>query len=153
MHFEISPAKYWPFPFGHCLHRMKCSCGKLLKTRIGVRGDCASNNERDGFSNHRRLTVCLTVCWAADQRKHQSSASLSFVRGIQRSPVDSHQKGPITRKMFPIGYVFMRENVQQYERQFISMTSGTRPCQRTSVLINYWRYHQLIDSENLRDVI
>ena len=38
--------------------------------------------------------VCSTVCWAADQRKHQRSASLAFVRGIHRRwPVDSPHKG------------------------------------------------------------
>ena len=31
--------------------------------------------------------VCSTVGSGADQRKHQSSASLTFVRGIQRWPV------------------------------------------------------------------
>ena len=43
----------------------------------------------------------------ADQRKHQSSASLDFVRGIHRSPVNSPHKGPATRKMFPVDDVFM----------------------------------------------
>ena len=33
-------------------------------------------------------TVCLTVCSSADQRKHQSSALLAFVRGIHRWPID-----------------------------------------------------------------
>ena len=41
------------------------------------------------------------VCSGADQRKHESSASLAFVSGIHRSPVNSHHKGPVTRKMFP----------------------------------------------------
>ena len=45
--------------------------------------------------------VCSTVCSGADQRKHQSSATLAFVRGIHRWPVDSPHKGPVTRKMFP----------------------------------------------------
>ena len=36
-----------------------------------------------------------------DQRKHQSSASLPFVRGIRWSPVNSLHKRPVTRKMFP----------------------------------------------------
>ena len=44
--------------------------------------------------------VCSTVCSGADQRKHQSSTSLTFVRGIHRRPVDSPHKGPVTRKMF-----------------------------------------------------
>ena len=37
----------------------------------------------------------------ADQRKHQSSASLAFVWGIHRWPVNFPHKGPVTRKMFP----------------------------------------------------
>ena len=39
--------------------------------------------------------VCWTVWSGADQRKHQSSASLAFVRGIHRWPVDSPHKGPV----------------------------------------------------------
>ena len=35
-----------------------------------------------------------------DQRKHQSSASLAFVRGIHRWLVNSPHKGSVTRKMF-----------------------------------------------------
>ena len=42
-----------------------------------------------------------TVYSGADQRKHQSSASLAFVRGIHRWPVNFPHKGPVTRKMFP----------------------------------------------------
>ena len=42
--------------------------------------------------------VCTTVCSGTDQRKHQSSASLAFVRGIHRWSVNSAHKGPVTRK-------------------------------------------------------
>ena len=49
------------------------------------------------------LIVFSTVCSSADQKKHQSSASLAFARGIHRWPVDSPCKGPVTRKMFPFG--------------------------------------------------
>ena len=45
--------------------------------------------------------VCSKVCSDTDQRKHQSSASLAFVSGNHRWPVDSPHKGPVTRKMFP----------------------------------------------------
>ena len=45
--------------------------------------------------------VCTTVCSGADQRKHQSSTSLAFVRGIHRWPVNSPHKWPVTWKMFP----------------------------------------------------
>ena len=44
--------------------------------------------------------VSSTVYSSADQRKHQSSASLAFVRGIHRWPVNSPHKWPVTRKMF-----------------------------------------------------
>ena len=45
--------------------------------------------------------VYSTVYSGADQRKHQSSASLVFVWGIHRWPVNSPQKWPVTQKMFP----------------------------------------------------
>ena len=45
--------------------------------------------------------VYSTVYSGADQRKHQTSASLAFVRGIHRGPVNSPHKWPVTRKMFP----------------------------------------------------
>ena len=49
------------------------------------------------------LTIIYsTVCSGTYQRKHQSSASLAFVRGIHRWPVNSPHKGPVTRKMFPL---------------------------------------------------
>ena len=51
--------------------------------------------------------VYSTVYSGADQRKHQSSASLAFVRGIYRPPVNSPHKGPVTRKMFPFDDVIM----------------------------------------------
>ena len=48
------------------------------------------------------LTIVHSSVYSdADQGKHQSSASLAFVRGIHRRPVNSPHKGPVTRKMFP----------------------------------------------------
>ena len=44
--------------------------------------------------------IYSTVCSGADQRKHQSFASLAFVRGIHRWPVNSPHKEPVTWKMF-----------------------------------------------------
>ena len=46
--------------------------------------------------------VFSTVCSDADQRNHQSSAPLAFVRGIHRWSVNSPHKWPVTRKMFPL---------------------------------------------------
>ena len=51
--------------------------------------------------------VYSTVYSGTDHRKHQSSASLAFVRGIHRWPVNSSHKGPVTRKMFPFDDVIM----------------------------------------------
>ena len=41
------------------------------------------------------------------KEKHQSSASLAFVRGIHRRPVYSPHKRPVTRKRFPFDDVIM----------------------------------------------
>ena len=53
------------------------------------------------------VSVYSTTQLGADQRKHQSSASLAFVRGIHRRPVNSPHNGPVTRKMFPFDDVIM----------------------------------------------
>ena len=51
--------------------------------------------------------VYSTVYSAEDQRKRQSSASVAFVWGIQRWPVNFPHKGPVTRKMFLFDDVIM----------------------------------------------
>ena len=54
------------------------------------------------------LTIVYSTVYSdADQRKHQSSASLAFVWGIHRGPVNSPHKWPVTRKMFPFDDVIM----------------------------------------------
>ena len=68
----------------------------------GVRGQAS---QITGVSN-----VYSTVCSGADQRKHQSSVSLAFVRGIHRGPVNSPHKGPVTRKTFPFDDVIMLQS-------------------------------------------
>ena len=52
-------------------------------------------------------TVCSVACSSAHQRKHQRSASLAFVRGNHRWPVDSPHKEPVTLKMFPYSDIIM----------------------------------------------
>ena len=59
--------------------------------------------------------VCWTVCSGVDQRKHQSSASLAFVRGFHRWPVDSPHKGLVTRKTFPFDDVIMLKQIVRYK--------------------------------------
>ena len=58
----------------------------------------------------------------SDQRKHQSSASLAFARGIHRWPMSSPHKGPVTRKMFPFDDVIM---------YYVSICSRIHPAART----------------------
>ena len=54
------------------------------------------------------LTIVYSTVYSnADQRKYQSSASLAFVRGIHRRPVNSPHKWPVTREMFPFDDVIM----------------------------------------------
>ena len=54
------------------------------------------------------LTIVYSIVHlGANQRKHQSSGSLAFVRGIHRSPVNSPHKWPVTQKMFPFDDVIM----------------------------------------------
>ena len=54
------------------------------------------------------LTSVYSIAYSdADQRKHQRSASLAFVRGSHRGPVNSPHKWPVTRKMVPFDDVIM----------------------------------------------
>ena len=54
------------------------------------------------------LAIIYSIAYSsADPRKHQSSASLAFVQGIHRGPVNSPHKWPVTRKMIPFDDVIM----------------------------------------------
>ena len=55
--------------------------------------------------------VYSTVDSDADQRKHQSSASLAFGCGIHRGPGNSPHKWPVALKMFPCDDVIMIPNI------------------------------------------
>ena len=75
-------------------------------------------NERNGVSHHQRLNCLLNRSFRRRSKKtpknlnlilnlNLNSASLAFVRGIHRTPVDSPRNGPVTQKMFPLDNVFM----------------------------------------------
>ena len=98
--------------------------------------------------------VYSTVCTGADQRKHQSSASLALLRGNHRWPMNSPHKGPGTRKIFSFDDVIMCliSNVSSMRRAWISVTH----CIIKNVLKNsrsyvYWNicFEQLIDNAAL----
>ena len=55
----------------------------------------------------RFTTVYSSVYSGADQRNHQSSASLAFLWGIHRWPVNSPHKWPVTRKNFSVDDVVL----------------------------------------------
>ena len=94
-------------------------CGKSKVSMSNRNGGLTlqwRHNGRYGVSIHYSLTIVYsTVYSGADQRKYQSSASLDFVRGIHRWPVNSPHKGPITRKMFPIDDVIMNYSILMYD--------------------------------------
>ena len=90
MHFKtLSSTRWspWPIhsmsPWFHALHYSDVIMG-MMASRI------------------TSLTIVYsTVYSGADQRKHQSSTSLAFVRGIYQWPANSPHQWPMTRKMFP----------------------------------------------------
>ena len=76
----------------------------------------------------------------AFQRKHESSASLAFLRGIHRWPVNSPHKGPVTRKMFPFDDAIMTIPFMLVSWQGINcFWTHWQECHLTLVMINrHW---------------
>ena len=69
------------------------------------------------------LTIVYSTVYSnADQSKHQSSASLAFVREIHRGPVNFPHKGPVTRKMFPFDDVIMNKTIRHTLVYIVYMT-------------------------------
>ena len=100
-------------PRWHC-HDME-TLSALLLALSAVSGPWQwRHNERDGVWNHWRLGCLLNRCSGRDQRKHQSSTSLAFVRGIHRSAENSPHKGPVTRKMLPFNTLRPRPNDRHF---------------------------------------
>ena len=64
------------------------------------------HNGRYGVSNHQHHDWLFNRLFSR-LKKHKSFASLAFVMGIHRWPVNSLHKEPVTRKMFPFDDVIM----------------------------------------------
>ena len=79
------------------------------------------------------LTIVYSTVHSDADKKHQSSASLAFVRGIYRGPVNSPHKWPVTGKMFPFDDVII---VRNYSWIFHVLTST--PIWLTQFRINSW---------------
>ena len=89
------------------------------------------------------LTVVYSIVYSGvNQRKHQSSASLAFVREIHRGPVNFPHKWPVTRKMFPFDDVIMWSNLKDMGKNR-SMSNHNKAQQSTNHIHNY-RYVLLL---------
>ena len=85
----------------------------LAGPREGIRLHSSTHHYNDVImgtiaSQITSLTIVYSTVYSdADQRKHQRSASLAFVRGIYQGPVNFPHKWPLTRKLFPFDDVIM----------------------------------------------
>ena len=111
LHYRFFKRK-WRIPLMSCNWRLIINgisyIKWLLSNDSAVRLQKTIDSLRSSCTYIRHLTRPATVCSGADQRKHQSSASLDLVRGIHRWPANSQHKGPITRKMFPFDDAIMK---------------------------------------------
>ena len=85
--------------------------------------------------------VYSTVYLGTDQRTYQSTASLTFVRGIHRWPVNIPRKWPVTQKMLPFDDVIMhREPTTELQetKQNIPICIWQACCKLTRTL---WHHH------------
>ena len=74
--------------------------------------------------------VFSAVCSDVDQRKHQSSTSLAFMRGIHWRLVNSPDKGTDTQEMFPFDEVIMFSVLtrSQPRTEAANVIRQTHPC-------------------------
>ena len=82
-------------------------CTQFVRTNSSLRSPhCYMNHYNNVImsalaSQITSLTIVYSTIYSgANQRRHQSPASLAFVRRIHRWPVNSPHKGPVTRTMF-----------------------------------------------------
>ena len=136
-HIEmIRSEQYWPYsalPFYETLwFGLKITTAWNFFKEIWHYGDVMMGAMASQITS---LTIVnSTVCSGADQRKHQSSASLAFVWGIHRWPVNSPHKWPVTRKMLPFHDVIIR-----FVKKCHAMVVQSRV---TPVLHDSMRFHQ-----------
>ena len=102
------------------------------------------------------LTIVYSIVYSgADQIKHQSSASLAFVWGINRRPMNFPRKWPVTRKMFPFDDVIMTQGWEERHlfSEFVHATSTWKlfgvlvwpfPSKHHEWFCRYWYIFQSI---------
>ena len=141
-HKPNMPAEAW-------IYRLYCQCNPILYSY----NHWPRKHYNDVItiamaSQITSLTIVYsTVYSSADQRKHQSCASLAFVWGIHRWPVSSPHKGPVTRKMFPFDDVIMSFHILRLDltrlyktSQLTNSQSGCKIIQHLTqtVIGKYW---------------
>ena len=89
-----------------------------------------------------------TVYSGENERKHQSSASLAFVRGIKCRPVNSPQKEPVTRNMFPFDDVI--KSVKCFNQAWMCrFTLAKNFCLLELILVALGHLDELQKAENI----
>ena len=82
--------------------------------------------------------VYLIVYSGADQIKHQSSASLAFLRGIYRWPMNSTHRWPVTRKIFPLDDVIMTLHCSHLQALIVGWTTLNNCLFDSSIILWYY---------------
>ena len=99
------------------------------------------------------MIVYSTVCSDADPRKHQSSASLAFVR----LPVNFPHKEPVTRKMFSFDDIITIKAITSLQNKALTQICR-RPVRTFAIVYNEihhytcflpWTSHFIIDDLHL----
>ena len=98
MNLKMLFAKWWQYCLSlnvltHCglvTPYACCLTAPITVTSLWARWHCKSASP-----------LFTQLCIQAQIKKHQSSTSLPFVRGIHRGLINSPHKWPVTRKMFP----------------------------------------------------
>ena len=113
-----------------CLTAKHLNSGRICPCSLLWRHDGC-----DGVSHHQRLDCLPSRLFRFRSKKHQSSASLGFVSGIHRRPVNSPHKGPATLKMFPFDDVIML-NMTVFQSIRIPITQIRQSRNRVTLIID-----------------
>ena len=130
MHLEMLSVKWQPF----CLSLNVLSNGLfpyLLAHSLAHYIDVIMTTVASQITS--LTVVCLTVYSDADQRKHQSSASLAFVWGIHRDRWIPRTKGQLRGKCFHL----MTSSCIMWMPPIINMLNWIAANSQNLLIINY----------------
>ena len=101
-------------------------------------------------SQFTSLTIVYSAVYSgANRRKHQSSASLAFVRGIHRWPVNSAPKWPVTRKMFPFDDVIMQKETYSFKCYLVARFAN----EFLPAIQIRWKLHLVVNESLTRSLL